>query len=116
MSIWTTAGRLAGIRFSCSGAQFATLVAHRKGESDLVCRDGKWFLYATCDIPDVAVKQPDGFIGVDLGIANIATTSDGARHCGKGLTRVRHRNRTLRAKLQSVGTKSAKRLLKSPPP
>jgi IS605 OrfB family transposase len=112
VSIWTVRARLAGIRFSCSDAQYATLVAHRRGESDLVLRDGKWFLYATCDIPDVAVKQPDGFLGVDLGIANIATTSDGTRHCGKGLNRVRHRNQRLRAKLQAKGTKSAKRLLK----
>ncbi|MFG2058784.1 RNA-guided endonuclease InsQ/TnpB family protein [Micromonospora sp. NPDC048930] len=113
ISIWTTAGRQAGIRFGCSEQQYATLVAHRRGESDLVCRDGKWFLYATCDIPDVEVKEPDGFLGVDLGIANIATTNDGTRHSGKGLNRVRHRNQRLRAKLQRIGTKSAKRLLKA---
>jgi putative transposase len=112
VSIWTVAGRLGGIRFACSPQQHATLVAHRRGESDLVHRDGMWFLYATCDLPDPPVKQPDGFLGVDLGIANIATTSDGARHSGKGLNRVRHRNQRLRAKLQKLGTKSAKRLLK----
>jgi transposase len=55
------------------------LSAHRRGESDLICRDGMWFLYATCDVPDVATKEPDGFLGVDLGIANIATTSDTKR-------------------------------------
>ncbi|MGW5667633.1 RNA-guided endonuclease InsQ/TnpB family protein [Micromonospora sp. NPDC003776] len=113
ISIWTTAGRQAGIRFGCSEAQYAVLAAHRKGESDLVHRDGKWFLYATCDIPDVEVKEPDGFLGVDLGIANIATTNDGTRHSGKGLNQVRHRNQRLRAKLQRIGTKSAKRLLKT---
>ncbi|MFG3713739.1 RNA-guided endonuclease InsQ/TnpB family protein [Micromonospora sp. NPDC049460] len=113
VSIWTIAGRQAGIRFGCSAQQYAVLSAHRKGESDLVHRDGKWYLYATCDIPDVEVKEPDGFLGVDLGIANIATTNDGTRHCGKGLNRVRHRNQRLRAKLQRIGTKSAKRLLKA---
>lgn len=46
-----------------------------------------------------------------MGIVNIATTSDGRRHAGKHLNRVRHRNRRLRAKLQRKGTKSAKRLL-----
>ncbi|OKI44704.1 transposase, partial [Micromonospora sp. CB01531] len=113
VSIWTTAGRQAGIRFGCSEQQHATLAAHRKGESDLVHRDGKWYLYATCDIPDMGVKEPNGFLGVDLGIANIATTNDGTRHSGKGLNRVRHRNQRLRAKLQRIGTKSAKRLLKA---
>ncbi|MCW3842927.1 transposase [Micromonospora yasonensis] len=113
VSIWTVAGRLNRVRFGCSEQQYATLAAHRRGESDLVHRDGKWFLYATCDIPDVEVKQPDGFLGVDLGIANIATTNDGTRHSGKGLNRVRHRSQRLRAKLQRIGTKSAKRLLKA---
>ncbi|MCW3820788.1 transposase [Micromonospora sp. DR5-3] len=113
VSIWAVGGRLNRVRFGCSAQQYATLVAHRRGESDLVHRDGKWFLYATCDIPDVEVKQPEGFLGVDLGIANIATTNDGTRHSGKGLNRVRHRNQRLRAKLQRIGTKSAKRLLKA---
>ena len=55
---------------------------------------------------------PDGFLGVDLGIANIATTSTGSRHCGKALNAVRHRQRELRRRLQAKQTKSAKRLLK----
>lgn len=113
VSIWAVGGRLMRVRFGCSPQQHVTLVAHRRGESDLVHRDGKWFLYATCDIGDVEVKEPDGFLGVDLGIANIATINDGTRHCGKGLNRVRHRNQRLRAKLQRIGTKSAKRLLKA---
>ncbi len=113
VSIWTVAGRMTRIRFGCSEPQYVTLLAHRHGESDLVHRDGMWFLHATCDIPDVQVEEPDGFLGVDLGIANIATTSEGRRYCGKALSQVRHRNQRLRAKLQKVGTKSAKRLLKA---
>jgi IS605 OrfB family transposase len=112
VSIWTTAGRLRDVRFACSPAQMTRLRKYRQGESDLVHRDGKWFLYATCDIPGPAVTDPGGFLGVDLGIANIATTDDGARHCGKYLNRQRHRARHLRAKLQAKNTKSAKRLLK----
>ncbi|WP_285709347.1 transposase, partial [Microtetraspora sp. NBRC 16547] len=112
VSIWTTTGRLKNVAFTGSADQFKMLALYRKGESDLVCRDGMWFLYATCEIPDVPVTEPDGFIGVDLGIANIATTSDGARHCGKGLNAVRHRNRELRRRLQAKATRSAKRLLK----
>ncbi|MFC0004470.1 RNA-guided endonuclease InsQ/TnpB family protein [Micromonospora siamensis] len=113
VSIWSVRGRLTRVRFGCSPQQYLTLVAHRQGESDLVHRDGKWFLYATCDIPDVEAKEPDGFLGVDLGIANIATVDGGRRYCGKGLNRVRHRNQRLRTKLQRIGTKSAKRLLKA---
>jgi putative transposase len=112
VSIWTTAGRLRDVRFACSPAQLARLRVYRQGESDLVYRDGKWFLYATCDIPESELTEPAGFLGVDLGIANIATTDDGTQHSGKGLNRYRHRSLRLRRKLQAKGTKSAKRLLK----
>ena len=60
VSIWTTAGRMAGIRFRCSDAQFARLRDHRQGESDLVYRDGKWFLHATCDIPEPELTARPG--------------------------------------------------------
>jgi putative transposase len=110
VSIWTTAGRMTGMRFRCSEAQFTQLREHRQGESDLVHRDGKWFLYATCEVPEPDPAEPSGFLGVDLGIANIATTGDGTRHSGKHLNR--HRHRHLRRKLQAKGTKSARRLLR----
>ena len=74
VSIWTTAGRLAGIPFRCSPAQLARLRDHRQGEPDLVHRDGKWFLYATCEVPEPDLTGPAGFPGVYPGIANIATT------------------------------------------
>ncbi|MEO3863590.1 transposase [Acrocarpospora sp. B8E8] len=112
VSIWTVTGRLRGIAFTGSADQLALLGAHRKGESDLVWREGRWFLYATVELPEVPTVEPDGFLGVDLGIANIATTSDGIRHSGKALNAVRHRNRELRSRLQKKNTKSAKRLLK----
>ncbi|MEV4184462.1 transposase [Streptosporangium canum] len=112
VSIWTIAGRLRAIAFTCSKRQLAMLVAHRKGESDLVSRDGMWFLIATCDLPEVPLTAPNGFTGVDLGIVNIATTGDGLRHSGKGLNAVRHRHRELRRRLQAKATKSAQRLLK----
>jgi putative transposase len=110
VSIWTVAGRCKGVRFTCGDHQRAML-AHRKGESDLAYRDGGWYLYATCEVAEAPLIQPCGFLGVDLGIVNIATTSDGTRHGGAHLNRVRHRNRRLRGKLQRKGTKSAKRLL-----
>lgn len=112
VSIWTTGGRLRGVRFACSGQAMKTLAAHRKGESDLVHRDGMWFLIATCEVPQAEQIDPTDFLGVDLGITNIATTSDGTIHAGRRLNRYRKRHLTLRAKLQKKGTKSAKRVLK----
>jgi putative transposase len=111
VSIWTVAGRLTKVRFTLGEHQSA-LLACRKGETDLLCRDAKWYLHATCEVPEAALVEPAGWLGVDLGIVNIATTSDGQRHAGSHLNRVRHRNQRLRTKLQRKGTKSAKRLLK----
>jgi IS605 OrfB family transposase len=112
VSIWTVGGRSKDIRFACSDQQMRTLREHRQGETDLIHRDGMWFLYACCDVPDAPMVDPAEWLGVDLGIANIATTSDGTVFAGKGLNRVRHRNQRLRQKLQAKRTKSAKRLLR----
>jgi putative transposase len=112
VSIWTVAGRIKGIPFVCS-EQAMKLLAARKGESDLVMRDGMFFLIATIDVPEPEAYEPDGFLGVDLGIVNIATTSDGKIMSGRQVNRYRQRQRDLRAKLQKKRTKSAKRRLKS---
>ncbi|EFL14470.1 RNA-guided endonuclease TnpB family protein [Streptomyces sp. C] len=112
VSIWTTAGRLKKVRFACSPDALRMLREHRKGESDLMERDGLFYLIATIDLPEPEVFEPDGFLGVDLGIAHIATTSTGYRAAGRGLNRHRKRQLDLRKKLQAKGTKSAKRLLK----
>jgi IS605 OrfB family transposase len=112
VSIWTTAGRIKGVRFACSTNALKTLREYRKGESDLIERDGAFYLIATCEIPEAETYEPDGFIGVDLGIVNIATTSTGYQPAGRGLNRYRKRQLALRAKLQKKRTKSAKRRLK----
>ncbi|MFB7832316.1 RNA-guided endonuclease InsQ/TnpB family protein [Streptomyces sp. NPDC056056] len=111
VSIWTVAGRIKHIPFVCS-QQAMELLASRRGESDLVMRDGMFFLIATVDVPEPEQREPVGFLGVDMGIVNIATTSDGEVMAGRGLNRHRRRHRDLRQKLQRKRTKSAKRALK----
>ncbi|MFE3880175.1 RNA-guided endonuclease InsQ/TnpB family protein [Kitasatospora sp. NPDC059146] len=113
VSIWTMAGRLKGVRFACSPDALTMLREHRRGESDLIERDGEFYLIATCEVPEKPLNQsPAAFIGVGLGIADIATISTGYRAAGRGLNRHRKRQLDLRRKLQAKGTKSAKRLLK----
>ena len=113
VSIWTTAGRLKNVRFVCSADAHKTLREYRRGESDLIERDGVFFLIAVCEVPEAPLNEnPSGFIGVDLGIVDIATTSTGYRAAGRGLNRHRKRQLALRRKLQAKGTKSAKRRLK----
>ncbi|MGP3689694.1 RNA-guided endonuclease InsQ/TnpB family protein [Streptomyces sp. IBSNAI002] len=113
VSIWTTAGRLKNVRFSCSPGALNMLREHRKGEADLIERDGVFYLVAVCEVPEAPLNEaPSAFVGVDLGIVNIATASNGYRAAGRGLNRHRKRQLDLRRKLQAKGTKSAKRLLK----
>ncbi|MEU1599609.1 transposase [Streptomyces sp. NPDC005708] len=113
VSIWTTSGRMKNVTFTGQHEQLAVVAVHRQGESDLLRQGGQWYLLVTCDIPEaVPNEQPAGFLGVDLGIVNIATTSTGKRHSGRHLNRRREADRTLRSKLQTKGTKSAKRRAK----
>ncbi|MEV8015368.1 transposase [Streptomyces sp. NPDC086554] len=113
VSIWTLDGRLKGVTFTASPEQLARLALYRKGESDLIARDGMWFLNATCEVPEAEPNTaPVGFLGIDLGIVNIATTSDGDIMAGRALNRGRQRERGLRAKLQKKNTPSTKRRLK----
>lgn len=72
-----------------------------------------FYLVAVCEVSEAEQYEPDRFIGVDLGIANIATTSTGYRAAGRGLNRHRKQQLDLRRTLQSKGTKSAKRRLKN---
>ena len=83
-----------------------------KGQADLVYRKGKFYLYCTVDLPDTAPVEPTDFLGVDLGICNIATDSDGKRYSGSELKSVRFRHRRMRAKLQRIQTRAATRRLK----
>ncbi|MFD7606660.1 RNA-guided endonuclease InsQ/TnpB family protein [Streptomyces mirabilis] len=113
VSIWTTSGRVKNVAFTASPEQLATLALYRRGESDLLERDGMWFLNATCEVPEAPLNtDPVDFLGIDLGIVNIATTSDGEIMAGRELNRIRLRERGLRAKLQRKNTPSAKRRLK----
>jgi len=110
VSIWTVAGRQ-HIPFVC-GERQRVLLQTRQGEADLTFVQGKWYLLATCNIEESPEVEPTGFLGVDLGIVNIATTSDGENHAGNHLNSLRHRHARLRAKLQGKGTQAARRLLK----
>jgi len=109
-NIWTLAGRQR-IPFVCGDHQRELLV-HDRGESDLVLRDGRFYLLVSVNVPDIEERKVTGWLGVDVGVVNIATTSDGKNFSGSHLNSLRARANRLRSKLQRKGTKSAKRLLR----
>ena len=110
VSIWTLDGRQA-IPFVC-GERARQLLEHQRGETDLAFGGGGWYLFAICDIetPDLIVA--DSALGIDLGVTNIATDSDGEIHSGKAIKNVRYRHRRLRNKLQKLGTLGSRRRLR----
>jgi len=110
VSIWTMDGRQK-MPFVC-GDQQKQLLQGLRGECDLVYRRGDFYLFQTCDVDESPEIDPEDFLGVDLGIVNIATDSDGTVHQGKSVQNVRFRHRKLRSKLQCKGTKSSRRRLK----
>ena len=110
VSIWTIAGRQ-HIPFVC-GEHQRRLLSSLKGESDLLLRDGEWYLYATADIPEAPEGAAVDWIGVDLGVVNIAVDSDGNVYSGGQLNGLRHRQSRLRSRLQSKGTRAARSLLR----
>jgi IS605 OrfB family transposase len=112
VSILTLAGRIT-VPVAWQGRWRGTAGTKLRGAADLIYRDGSFYLAVVIDVPEPPPSpQPDEWLGVDLGIVNLATDSDGTAHSGKAVRAVRYRNRQLRARLQSKGTKSARRLLR----
>jgi len=86
---------------------------HRaQGQADLVLVGGTFFLLVTLDTPEEPPMEPTRFLGVDLGIVNIATDSDGHSYTGTPVEVVRQRCSRARQTYQATGTRSAKRRLK----
>lgn len=110
VNLWTVRGRLTIA--SVMGEHQRQLLSYRKGEVDLCFMRGKWYLAATCDIPETDEFDPEDWLGVDLGIVNLAADSDGKLYTGEAVERIRSRLARRKAGLQRRGTKAAKRRLR----
>lgn len=85
------------------------------GGADLVWRRGIYYLHITQrrDAPDTPEHAPEGgVLGLDLGIVNLATDSEGEAFSGTAVKKARQRYHTRRQRLQKVDTKNAKRRLR----
>ncbi len=109
-SISTRNGRVK-VPFVCGDRQ-RELLQYKFGEAYLVYRRGKWYLFVTVNVEEPPPEPFDDILGVDLGITNIATDSDGESYSGETVKKVRQRYSKLRQDLQRCGTRSAKRHLK----
>lgn len=83
-----------------------------RGQADLILVNGIFYLCVVVEVDEETPYDPKGVLGVDLGIKYLAVDSDGEVHSGEKITQTRDRLDSLKARLQSKGTKSAKRHLK----
>lgn len=83
---------------------------HRgKGQADLVLVGNVFYLLVVVETPEAPPIDPQGFIGVDLGICNLVTDSlDKKPWSGEAVEHARRRYHTLRRALQAKGTRSAR--------
>jgi putative transposase len=78
----------------------------------LVKRDGQYFLHVQVKEQVAAPAEVKAFLGVDLGIARLATDSDGVAYSGKPVETIRRKHNLQRKRLQRRNSKGAKKKLK----
>ena len=110
VSLWTLTGRmvLPLVYGEYQGERFDRI----KGQCDLVYRGGKFYLYATVDLPEGSPVVVTDFLGVDLGLAKIATDSDGTAHSGAAVEAVRRKHNLQRKRLGKRNTRGARKKLR----
>src|SRR5262245_61038252 len=82
------------------------------GGAGWIWRRGVYYLHITQSREAPPQAEPDGgTLGVDLGIVNLATDSEGEHFTGAMTHTVRNRYHLRRQRLQTCGTKNAKRRL-----
>lgn len=83
-----------------------------RGQADLILRDGVFYLYATLEVPDVPTDDVQDYLGVDLGIVNIAVDSEGTMYTGEAIEQQRRKLAHRRRNLQRKQTRAATRMLR----
>ncbi len=109
VNIWTSNGRMEIPIQIYDKERFK----YRNGQVDLVYQNGKFYLLCTLDIPTESAYNAFGVIGVDLGVKNIAVSSEGDVFSGENIEKKRKQYHAHRQRLQKRGTRSAKRRIKT---
>ena len=85
-----------------------------KGANIGIDRKRRVFVNLIYECPDYDIVENDGkIVGLDRGVYNIVTTSEGVHYGAKDVRRVKRRYSHVRSVLQEKGTRSAKRRLKA---
>jgi putative transposase len=102
------------VALSVGGYQSERLKGAVLGETDLTYQpeQRRFRLHFSVKTSAPDASEPDGVLGVDLGVTNLAVTSDGEVFSSASVRGLRRRHLRLRAKLQAKGTRAAKRKLR----
>ena len=111
VSLLTLQGQVL-VPFRVGGYQESRLDAI-KGQADLLYRQGVFYLAVTLEVATPTPDEVTATLGVDLGIVNLATDSEGETFSGEQVEKNRKRLHALRQRLQKRGSKSAKRHLRN---
>jgi predicted transposase len=76
--------------------------------AELMRRDDLWYLCITQSKVAPDPDEPEGYLGVDLGLVNLATDSDGETYSGAQIQSVRERRFKYRRRLQLANTRRAR--------
>lgn len=110
-SLTTTEGRIR-VASELGDYQKNKLLGSEIKSATLVKRGGSFFLHINTKIQIPVVFETVDVLGVDLGVINLATDSDGRLYSGANVESVRVRYQQQRKALQQRGTKGAKKKLK----
>ncbi len=83
-----------------------------RGQADLVLRRNVFSLYATADAPEPPQGRYTEYLGIDLGIVDLATDSDGIISTGEAGRRLCRVSAHRRRNLSREGTKACRRKLR----
>ena len=91
---------------------FKQYITWNKCSAELMIRNHTVFLNIVVSTEKTDIPKKDTYIGIDRGIKKIAVTSEKQFFSGSEIKRITDKYEKLKSKLQSKGTKSAKRHLK----
>lgn len=112
VSLWSIAGRLK-LDCVCGTHQAKQLSSYKLGMSQLKLINGSFYLLVNTTVQTQAPSRVSEWIGIDLGLANLARGSDGQTFGNARLVSgIRSRRWRQRKRLQSKGTRSSRRVLK----
>jgi putative transposase len=113
VSLNTISGRIVG-QFVLGDFQRRYLydTSWKIGGAELVRRGEVWYLCITQSKAAPDPNEPTGYLGVDLGIVNLAADSDGQTYSGQQVQAVRTRRYDHRRRLQLANTRRARWRLK----